>query len=139
MFLDALRGAPSKPDMVTLREQDQKFWDAIVALRPRSEWSSVQLVVAAQLARAQADIEDLQREVDTEGFIIQDRFGADKLNPAVAALEAVTRRQLALMRNLGFAAEGDAEDRAKRESAFKRAKDIQNKAGRSSLLAGSRM
>ncbi|EZP73796.1 Terminase small subunit [Sphingomonas paucimobilis] len=39
------------------RTADWPFWDAVIAEKPKSEWSKADLVVAANLARAMADAE----------------------------------------------------------------------------------
>lgn len=85
-----------------MREADIPYWNVIVDARSRSDWTEVTLTVAAQLARTQADIADWQTKLDDEGPTTIDRFGQDKANPLVSIIEAATRRQLSLMRNLGF-------------------------------------
>ena len=52
-------------------------------------------MTAAQLARAQADIEALQSLVDSEGYIVE-----GKINPAAQMLETLSKRTVALSRVL---------------------------------------
>lgn len=81
------------PAHVTLRPGDRPFWAAIVTARPRDTWTDVDLASAANLARCQADIEALQQQVGSEGFIVD-----GKINPACELLEKMSRRALALTR-----------------------------------------
>lgn len=83
------------PACVTLRTGDRPFWDAVVSSKARDNWTEVDLVTAAQLARAQADIEGLQKKVDAEGYILDGR-----INPAAQMLETLSKRAVALTRVL---------------------------------------
>ncbi|MES2819805.1 MAG: P27 family phage terminase small subunit [Pseudomonadota bacterium] len=83
------------PAFVRLSEQARPFWDAIVTARPRDTWTDADLILAGNLARAYADIEALQAQIDTEGFIVE-----GKAHPALAILENMTRRALATGRQL---------------------------------------
>src|SRR5688500_10280803 len=76
------------PPHCTLRDGDRPFWAGIMQARARDQWTPVDLVVAAQLARCQADIE----RGDSEN------------------VEELVRREMALMRTLrlGGAAAGRA-------------------------------
>lgn len=83
------------PACVTLRAGDLPFWDRIVSSKARDNWTDVDLVTAAQLARAQADIEALQQQVDAEGYVVD-----GKINPAAQMLETLSKRAVALTRVL---------------------------------------
>lgn len=83
------------PACVTLRPGDRPFWERIVESKARDNWTDVDLVTAATLARAQADIETLQAQVDVEGYIIE-----GKINPAAQMLETLVKRATALTRVL---------------------------------------
>ncbi len=68
-------------------------------------------MTAANLARTQADIEMLQKQVDAEGYIVD-----GKVNPAAAMVETLTKRVASLSRILHVHAEatlGRAADSAK--------------------------
>lgn len=70
----------SKPDLVPpahtpLREEALRFWTGIVRARAREEWIEVDLVVAAQLARCQADIERESAALEGEGSVKQNQRG----------------------------------------------------------------
>jgi hypothetical protein len=89
------------PAHVRLRPQDQPFWDSIIRSRAREEWSSeTDLIVAAQLARCQADIEAESVKLDGEGAVIENQRGTPIMNPRHSVLEQLARKELALMRAL---------------------------------------
>ena len=89
------QGPIAPPGCVTLRPQDRAFWEAIVSARPRDTWTDADLVVAANLARTQADIETVQASIDTAGLLVD-----GKPNPACDLLDKMTRRALAMGRQL---------------------------------------
>lgn len=101
-------GPLSPPAFVRLSKQAAAFWDAIVTARPRDTWTTADLILAGNLARAYADIEQLQKTIDTEGFIVE-----GKAHPAIAIMENMSRRALATGRQLKvdtIATVGKAED-----------------------------
>lgn len=83
-----------------LRPGDQPFWDGIIKARATDEWDDADLVVAAQLARTQADIEKQQETLDAEGTVVENARGTQIMNPRVTVLEQLARREMALMRTL---------------------------------------
>tara|TARA_B100001245_G_scaffold15126_1_gene10167 strand:- start:1121 stop:1582 length:462 start_codon:yes stop_codon:yes gene_type:complete len=91
----AALGPIAPPACVRVCKRSRPFWDAIVLARPRDTWTEADLILAASLARAYADIEKLQRQIDTDGFI-QD----GKAHPAIAIMENMSRRALATARQL---------------------------------------
>ena len=94
------------PRQCKLRPGDRPFWLAIVRARARDEWTDVQLIVAAQLARCQADIEREQQTLDAESSVIENARGTPVMNPRVTVLEQLARREMALMRSLQLAGSG---------------------------------
>lgn len=73
--------------------------------RARDTWTDSDLATAATLARAQADIEQLQAQVDTEGFTITNAKGTVTVNPKHKLMETMTRRAVSLSRVLHVHAE----------------------------------
>jgi hypothetical protein len=108
--MNAVLGPPECPAHVTLRPRDLPFWDGVVRARARDEWIDADLVVGAQLARCQADIEVESALLDDEGTVVRNDRGTQIANPRVSVLEQLSRRELALMRTLrlGGAAAGEA-------------------------------
>ena len=107
----AAMGPIDPPAHVTLRKGDRAFWNAIVTARARDTWTDTDLATAASLARAQADIETLQVQLDATGYLID-----GKANPLAALVETLTRRAVALSRVLHVHAQatvGRSEDAAK--------------------------
>lgn len=106
------------PKHVKLRPGDLPFWEGIVHARSRDEWMPADLVVAAQLARCQADIEREQLALDDEDSVVTNERGTRVVNARVAVLEQFARREMALMRSLrmGGVASGKAEDDARRRN-----------------------
>ena len=104
-------GPLEPPAYVSLREQDKPFWTAIMKARARHTWDDADLVTAATLARAQADIQMLQARIDVEGYVIE-----GKINPAAKMLETLSKRVTSLSRLLHTHAEaklGRARDNGK--------------------------
>lgn len=108
---NAALGPLEPPAYVTLRPQDKPYWEAIMKARARHTWDDADLVTAATLAKAQADIQTLQSQIDTEGYIIE-----GKINPAAQMLETLSKRVTSLSRLLHTHAEaklGRARDNGK--------------------------
>lgn len=108
----AALGPIDPPAHLTLREGDRPFWNAIVTSRARDTWTMIDLCTAGNLARAQADIERLQVDLDTSGYVL----GDGKPNPIAALIETLTRRSVALSRALHVHAQatvGRSENAAK--------------------------
>ena len=117
---------PAPPECVRLRAGDYPFWKSIICARAPSEWSEPELVVAAQLARCQADIEREQERLDTEGSVILNDRKTPIANPRFAVLEQLSRREMALLRTLTLNAgsKGDIRDLKKTRAAFTDAVEV---------------
>jgi hypothetical protein len=101
----AALGPLQPPAHVSLRPGDLPFWNAIMQARARDTWTEPDLATAATMARAQADIERLQAELDTEGFTITNNKGNVLVNPKHKLLETLTRRVVSMSRVLHVHAE----------------------------------
>ena len=80
--------------------------------RARDTWTAIDLVNAGNMARTQADIERLQKELDAVGYVLED----GKVNPLAKLVDTLSRRALALARALHVHAEatvGESRDMAK--------------------------
>lgn len=82
------------PKFVKLRKQDLPFWKAITDAR--ANWTTVDLIHAANLSRCMADIEENQTLLDKEGNVIQNLRGTPIMNPRFSILEQLSRRSAAL-------------------------------------------
>ena len=136
-MLDAAKGEIKPPKHVTLRERDWPFWAGVVRARARDEWSDADLVVAAQLAKCQADIEVEQAALDLETTVVVNDRGTACVNPRVAVLEQYARREMALMRTLrmGGRVAGDARDEAGRRKVQRGAERARKELEDEDLLA----
>lgn len=93
--------APIEPPAhVCVPESAMPFWRALLRNRTRDRWNAADLATAATLARAQADIQRLQAEIDAEGDLL-----GEKLNPKHQLLEALVKRTERLSRLLHVHAE----------------------------------
>ena len=101
----AALGPLPPPECVTLRTGDVAFWNAIMLARPRDTWTTPDLVLAATMARAQADIERLNGDIERIGPITAAANGQPVISAEVKLQELLTRRVMALARMLHVHAE----------------------------------
>lgn len=128
-----------KPPMhVLVRECERPFWDAIIKSRARDEWAETDLVVAAQLARCQSDIENESRLLAGEGSVIEDDRGRARMNPRHSVLQQLAQRETALMRCLsiaGVASRPDKRTLANQRKQERSAAEAKREVEREALLA----
>jgi hypothetical protein len=136
-MVDAAAGPLEPPAHIKLREGDAPFWDGVMRARARSEWGESDLVVAAQLARCQADIETQQEMLDSEGSIVENQRGTQIMNPRVTVMEQLARREMALMRTLRIGGEsaGDPRHQAGRRKIERESEVLRDELEGDSLLA----
>lgn len=111
------------PEHLNLRERDYPFWNSII--QARAEWTDVDLVHAANLARCQSDIELYQKQLDIEGAVVINAKGTQVMNPLFTVLEQLSRRSVALCSKIqvhaaatvGEAKNAKGKNRLKREAA----------------------
>lgn len=80
--------------------------------RARDTWTAIDLTTAANLARCQADIEHLQKDLTRMGYVLDD----GKINPLANLIDTLTKRTLSLARALHVHAEattGRSQDASK--------------------------
>lgn len=83
---DVLKGT-EPPDCVTIKDHERPFWDIVI--NAKAQWSEVDLIHAAGLARALAAIEHESKLLAEEGCVFKKKNGDDKLNPRIRALQAL--------------------------------------------------
>ncbi|MCZ8395892.1 TerS protein [Achromobacter ruhlandii] len=108
---NAALGPLEPPKHIQLRDIDRPFWNAIMTARARDTWTDIDLAHAANLSRAQADIERLHQALAAELDITD-----DDINPKHKLIETLTRRAVALARMLHVHAQatvGRSQDAAK--------------------------
>ena len=137
-MVNASRPLPDVPAHVRLEKTHMPFWDGIIRARARSEWIETDLIVAAQLARCQYDIEKESEILQSEGSVIENAKGTPVMNPRHGVLEQLARREMALMRALritGAAAGIDPRDLAKQRSLERQSRDTKEELQEDDLLA----
>lgn len=127
------------PEHVQLRDIDMPFWYALVRARVKESWNTVDLQHAANLARCQADIERIQKEILEEGDTLVNDRGTVVLNPKHSLLETLSRRSIALSKHIqvhSVATVGDADkQRGKNSASSKARKTAEKTKGSDDLLA----
>jgi hypothetical protein len=124
---DAVRPLPAVPSCVRVREGDRPFLNSILSSRLVSEWSESDIMVAAQLARTQADIETESLLLEAEGSVVVNDRGTNVMNARHTVLEQLTRRSMAMLKSLGMlgvVAKGDKRDIAKAREIGRNAKAL---------------
>jgi len=136
-MVNAALPLPGVPEHVRLRPEDLPFWEGIVRARAREEWTDADLVVAAQLARCQHDIEREASLLEAEGSVIENGRGSPVMNPRHAVLEQLARREMALMRTLriGGSVIGDRRDLEKARQLQRQAERAREELADDDLLA----
>ena len=109
------------PLHVSLTDKDLPFWSSVIAEFPKVDWTTHQLEVAAQLAKAMNDLEQERGQLRTEGYVlvVGDRSVA---NPRHGVARDLTNSIMSLRRNLQLharAMNGEANDAGKRKSQAK--------------------
>lgn len=93
ILTDALKGI-QPPDCVKLEESEMPFWNHII--NAREQWTTVDLVHAANLARCMASIEANTVLLKAEGDVLENARGTPVMNPRFTILEQLSRRSVAL-------------------------------------------
>src|SRR3546814_3608471 len=79
------------PANVRMSEEDWPFWHSVIAEFARSEWTDHQLVMAAMLARAMADLEREHSELSAEGSVLTSERGTPVVNPGQTVVQEIGR------------------------------------------------
>jgi hypothetical protein len=137
-MLGASMPLPTVPACVRLRDGDMPFLACILRSRNRDEWCEADLIVAGQLARAQADIEREAYELEDEGSVLTNDRGTRVMNPRHTVLEQLARREMAMMKSLsmmGVVAKGDKRGLANSRSLQRKSSAIKAELEDDGLLA----
>lgn len=136
-MLNASKPSLEAPAHCALRAGDAPFWKGVVDSRARDEWNDSNLVIAAQLARCQFDIEEQQKLLYSEGHVIVNERGTPIANPRHTVLEKLRASQLALMRSLAMVgvAVGDKRDLAGKRRLEQQSRKLRDELEEDPLLA----
>ena len=83
------------PAVCRMRDIDMPYWTSIVSSKAPDEWTEPDLILAAGMARAMAEIEVLDGELLTEPSVIN-----NKPNPKITIIETLTNRVMRISRAL---------------------------------------
>lgn len=113
------------PDYVRVPEGAMPFWEDIIATKV--EWTKVDLILAANLARCCYMLEIEQFMLECEGTVLQNARGTMVMNPRQTALEQLSRRQASLAQKLQVhaqATQGEPENNRKKNAAKREADGV---------------
>ena len=109
------------PSHVRMGDADWPYWHSVVAEFAKTEWTEHQLEVAAQLAKAMADLEAERETLRKEGYVLL--VGEKSVaNPRHGVARDLTNSCMSLRRNLSLHARakvGEARDVASRRDKSK--------------------
>lgn len=115
------------PEHIELDEQDQPFWDNIMAERARSEWSQTDLELAALLARSMRKLIEEQNQLEDEGSVLYSDKGNAYGNPRARMVNDLSSRVLKYRLALGLnsrAKHGEPRDVQKRRGMAKEIESV---------------
>jgi hypothetical protein len=115
------------PSFMKLRPGDLPYWHAVIRARAREMWTDVDLIMAANLARAMNEIELQQAAIVKEGASVKNGKGTPVANPRFNAITQLTDRVTRMMRLLHVhpaATAGRAADEGARMRSEREAEDI---------------
>jgi len=110
------------PSHIRLADDDWPYWHSVVGEFPKADWTDHQLEVAAQLAKAMADLETERNALRKEGYVNAD----GRANARHGVARDLTNSVMSLRRNLSLHARaqgGEARDLGKRKTAAKHIQD----------------
>jgi len=89
---------------IPLDETEAKYFKAIVTAREHDTWSDNDNLIAANLSKTYAAIDQLWDDIQDEGYVVQNQRGTPVANPKVAALSSMTSAMQSLNKTLGLSA-----------------------------------
>lgn len=97
-----------------------QYWPAVVNAKRRTAWTDSDLLLACQLARDLAAIDDLSADLEKNGRVLLDNKGKRYGNPAANLLDQANRRIISTSRALqvhALASTGRVIDQGKKNEA----------------------
>lgn len=114
------------------------YFTGIVTAREVDTWSDNDKLIAANLAKTYAAIDELWLDIKQRGYMVTNERGTPVVNPAVSALNQMTSTMQSLNRTLGLSASQRGLSGAKqgsRNAADQEARKAIEDAAENSLLA----
>ena len=87
-----------------LKETELSYFKFIVVAREHETWSDNDRLIAANLAKTYAAIDQLWADIDREGYVVENQRGTPVANPKVSALNSMTSAMQSLNKTLGLSA-----------------------------------
>lgn len=101
-FQGALESVPI-PDGVQLRSDEEiVIWEQFTRARAREDWRDMDLILLAKVVRMEADIRNIQADIDIQGVTVENKRGTVIPNPLLAVVDTLERRQLAVIRSMSL-------------------------------------
>ena len=89
---------------IKLNENELKYFQGIITAREHNTWSDNDKLIAANLSKTYAAIDQLWSDINVEGFVVENQRGTPVANPKVSALNSMTSAMQALNKTLGLSA-----------------------------------
>jgi hypothetical protein len=91
------------PEGVQLRsDEEHTIWEQFTRARSKEDWRDLDLILLAKVVRMEADIREQQRVLDADGMTVENKRGTMVVNPLVAVIDTLERRQLAVIRSMSL-------------------------------------
>lgn len=113
------------PDYVRVPDGAMPFWEDIIATKV--EWTKVDLILAANLARCCHMLEIEQFMLECEGSVVENKRGTQVPNARVGITEQLSRRQASLAQKLQVhaqATQGEPENNRKKNAVKRQADNV---------------
>ena len=89
---------------IPLKDAELNYFKFIVVAREHETWSDNDRLIAANLAKTYAAIDQLWADINVEGYVVENQRGTPVANPKVSALNSMTGAMQSLNRTLGLSA-----------------------------------
>jgi hypothetical protein len=96
------------PPGINLTADEAALWPQFASARAREDWREFDLILLAKLCKIEANIRRYQEILDKSGPIISNKRGTPIDNPLFRVVDTLQRQQLAIIRCLSLAQQGDA-------------------------------
>lgn len=115
------------PTYVDIKPEHMSYWNAIT--EARANWTKIDLIHAANLARTLYMIEEETKMLDMEGSVVINQRGTQIANPRFSILEQLSRRSVALSAKIqvhAAATIGEVENTRKKNAVKQKAVNTMN-------------
>jgi P27 family predicted phage terminase small subunit len=120
-----------------LKPNEAEYFKWIVTAREHETWSDNDRLIAANLCKTYAAIDQLWADINVEGYVVENQRGTPVANPKVAALNSMTSAMQSLNKTLGLSASQrglSGSKQASRNSAEQQARQVIQKVAEDELI-----